>query len=202
MNYPSQMVIETNITNRLDSVQLMRFFAGLLVVLAHAESRIARTFPRVNDILQPVDPKLLPNWGDVVQVGVHIFFLISGFIMLYSASNQFAEARAQKTFFVKRLIRIVPIYWILTTLSVFILAIKPDLFTYRQTLDISWILASYLFIPWTSVDLVDSPVIGLGWTLNFEMYFYKDFFHLRFDSFIHLPCRILQTEKKLIILLG
>ena len=75
------MVIETNITNRLDSVQLMRFFAGLLVVLAHAESRIARTFPRVNDILQPLDPKLLPNWGDVVQVGVHIFFLISGFIM-------------------------------------------------------------------------------------------------------------------------
>ncbi|MFL2640698.1 MAG: acyltransferase family protein [Dehalococcoidia bacterium] len=169
------MVIETNTTNRLDSVQLMRFFAGLLVVLAHAESRIARTFPQVNDILQPLDPKLLPNWGDAVQVGVHIFFLISGFIMLYSASNQFAQTKAQKTFFVKRLIRIVPIYWILTTLSVFILAIRPDLFTYRQTLDVSWIVASYLFIPWTSVDLVDSPVIGLGWTLNFEMYFYVIF---------------------------
>jgi len=153
----------------------MRFFAGVLVVLAHAESRIARTFPRVNEILEPIDPKLLPNWGDVVQVGVHIFFLISGFIMLYSSSSQFAKSNAPVTFFVKRLIRIVPIYWILTTLSVAILAARPDLFTYRQTLDVAWIIASYLFIPWTSVDLVGSPVIGLGWTLNFEMYFYVIF---------------------------
>jgi len=163
------------VANRLDSVQLMRFFAGVLVVLAHAESRIARTFPRVNEVLEPIDPKLLPNWGDVVQVGVHIFFLISGFIMLYSSSNQFAKPKASVTFFIKRLIRIVPIYWILTTLSVVILAARPDLFTYRQTLDAAWIVASYMFIPWTSVDLVESPVIGLGWTLNFEMYFYVIF---------------------------
>jgi peptidoglycan/LPS O-acetylase OafA/YrhL len=153
-------------------VQLLRFFAGILVVLAHAESRLARSFPEVDEFLESSTGNIIPHWGDLSHVGVHIFFLISGFIMFYSAHGLFSLPGASKSFFLKRVIRIIPIYWILTTLAVFILAYAPQLFTYRESLDWQWIIASYLFIPWTSVDLVKEPVMGLGWTLNFEMYFY------------------------------
>jgi peptidoglycan/LPS O-acetylase OafA/YrhL len=39
----------------------------------------------------------------------------------------------------------------------------------------AYILASYLFIPWPRPDGVLQPAFGLGWTLNYEMFFYAVF---------------------------
>ena len=49
---------------------------------------------------------LLP-WG----AGVDLFFVISGFIMVYPSNRLFAEPGGAKIFAWRRLSRIVPLYW-------------------------------------------------------------------------------------------
>ena len=48
-----------------------------------------------------------PSFG---ESGVDLFFLISGFIMVYTSSGNFLEPGASATFLRRRAIRIVPLY--------------------------------------------------------------------------------------------
>lgn len=99
--------------------------------------------------------------------GVDVFFVLSGFVMCYiTDSGEFG-----KEFFLKRIARIVPLYWVLT-IAAFILAwLKPSLFN-STTADFGNLLKSLLFIPYTKENGSISPIIPVGWTLNYEMYFY------------------------------
>ncbi len=73
-------------------------------------------------------------------------------------------------FLIRRLIRIVPLYWVTTALFVGIAVALPGLT--RRELDGAYILASLLFLPAQDQNGAISPFLGLGWTLNYEMYFY------------------------------
>jgi exopolysaccharide production protein ExoZ len=97
--------------------------------------------------------------------GVDIFFVVSGFIIAYIG------ARSPDRFLVRRLIRIVPFYWS-ATLSVFCVAwLFPQLL--RQTrADVPHLLYSLAFIPHETPYSGMFPTLLLGWTLNYEMYFY------------------------------
>ena len=69
-----------------------------------------------------------------------------------------------------------PIYWLLTTIAVFILVLAPQVFTTHYTgFDLPWIVGSYLFLPIAAPGREISPVVGVGWTLNYEMLFYAFF---------------------------
>ena len=92
--------------------------------------------------------------------------------MLYVNYDYFQQPGASQRFFLKRFIRIAPLYWSLTTLAVILIAINPSVFTYRDHLIPGWVVGSYLFFPVAMESGIASPVIGPGWTLNFEMYFY------------------------------
>jgi exopolysaccharide production protein ExoZ len=118
------------------------------------------------------------------QVGVDIFFVISGFIMYFVHRGDFARPGMVKRFFLRRLVRVVPTYWLLTTLTVVGLVLLPGLFNSRTT-DWGWITASYLFVPWQSPAGDISPPVGPGWTLNYEMYFY-----VIFGSLLLMPRRV------------
>ena len=50
-------------------------------------------------------------WG---QAGVDLFFVISGFIMVYVSRDVFGKPGAAIDFLHRRIIRIVPLYWIAT----------------------------------------------------------------------------------------
>ena len=100
--------------------------------------------------------------------GVDIFFVISGFVMVYT------QARNPKTpsqFLINRLARIAPTYWAMTGLLLLILAIHPSAFQHLQ-LNLGWALRSLLFI---SVPFDGVPMIHVGWTLEYEMLFYAIF---------------------------
>jgi peptidoglycan/LPS O-acetylase OafA/YrhL len=120
----------------------------------------------------PQDKVGIHSLGDS---GVDIFFVISGFIMLYVNYNYFQQSGAPQRFIVKRLVRIVPLYWVLTTIAVALLLINPSLFSYRTHLMAGWVIGSYLFFPVVMENGIASPVVGPGWTLNYEMYFYLIF---------------------------
>jgi len=97
--------------------------------------------------------------------GVNIFFVISGYIMTMICH------RNPERFFARRIVRIVPLYWLIT-LAVFALSfIKPDLLNSTTP---SWpnFLKSIFFIPYVKENGELHPMLDVGWTLNYEMYFY------------------------------
>jgi exopolysaccharide production protein ExoZ len=137
------------------SVQALRAIAALAVVLCH--------FDQLNRWLVGLKD---PYPFDQLSSGVDLFFVISGFVMVYSSSDLFATKGAAVTFMVRRLARIAPPYWIVTALAIQTTTISTD-----------WgsLLGSYLFIPYRVANGNIVPLYGLGWTLNFEMYFYALF---------------------------
>ena len=127
--------------NKIEIIQVLRFFAAFSVMMVH-----------------------LPIIGFGIW-GVDIFFVISGFIMMYVTENN------QKNFLIKRIIRIVPLYWILT-LGVFSIAIfYPDLLN-NTTANFEHLIKSLFFIPFDKNGSGHFPILFLGWTLNFEIIFY------------------------------
>ncbi len=95
--------------------------------------------------------------------GVDIFFVISGFIMAYIAD------KSTDGFLYRRIIRIVPLYYAMTFLTTGLYLVKPDWF--RNVIVTPAALAkSLLFIPYHINE--SGPILALGWTLNYEMFFY------------------------------
>jgi exopolysaccharide production protein ExoZ len=142
-----------------EGVQALRFFAAFLVVLTHS------TFY--------ASERLMPGsgyWPDGAT-GVNIFFVISGFVMVVSTTRLRGLADGWKKFIWRRLSRIVPMYWLATTLKLVVLILIPSAVLHSQ-LNIVHILSSYLFIPTVNAEGEFKPFLAVGWTLYFEMFFY------------------------------
>lgn len=148
--------------NKLADIQVLRFTAAFLVVISH-------TMKELNGGLYQVD-----NFFSITlvgQFGVDLFFVISGFIMMYVSRNYFHGIRTSIDFFIKRICRIVPLYWLFTFFTVVITLFIPE-FKNNNFFDFNYLFSSLLFIPFERGDGNVTPVLGLGWTLNYEMFFY------------------------------
>lgn len=97
--------------------------------------------------------------------GVHIFFVISGFIMVYTSFKSKADQFVPTAFLLRRFVRIYPIYWIYATLYIMFPIVSGG-----YKLPLKDIAGSLLLLPGYS-----SFIIGQGWTLSFEVYFYLCF---------------------------
>ena len=97
--------------------------------------------------------------------GVDFFFVISGFMMMYITEDSYTH------FLTKRFIRVVPLYWILTMFVFSIAVFKPD-FLNSTTANFEHLFKSFFFIPFDKNGTGHSPILFLGWTLNFEILYY------------------------------
>lgn len=104
--------------------------------------------------------------------GVDIFFVISGFIMVYVTTDSFQKKGSGLDFMIKRSIRIIPVYWFYTLVMAGLLVLSPQNFSGGKSLQPDHLFASLAFIAWPSNTGDLKPVLQAGWTLNFEMYFY------------------------------
>ena len=151
---------------KLVNIQHLRAVAAVTVVVAHLGEN-------TNDLTEKFgDIATLPNiYG---TFGVDIFFVISGFIMYYTSAADFGRPGAISDFLKRRLIRIVPIYWILTLVQAAILFVSRMDEPARQ---ITWeqMAKSLFFIPYLNDYGKFRPILGVGWSLNFEMLFYAIF---------------------------
>lgn len=143
---------------RLVSIQGVRGAAASLVVFSHAVSQAGWAVPI--------------NLAGVGHIGVDLFFVISGLVMVLAHGEDFGHSDRAGAFLRRRLVRIVPIYWLLTSLALALLMVAPQVFTHRTGADPVVVLGSYLFVPVASADGVRVPLLGVGWTLNYEMLFY------------------------------
>jgi exopolysaccharide production protein ExoZ len=103
---------------------------------------------------------------NVGAAGVDVFFVISGFIM---AATTNARPMGPGEFAMHRVVRIVPIYWLLTLISAGFLLAGFKLF--NENFNVAHLLRSLFFI----ADPNEKPILFVGWTLNYEMMFYTMF---------------------------
>jgi exopolysaccharide production protein ExoZ len=142
-------------------VQCLRAVAALLVVAYHAIDQWTthRSGYPTGDYW--------PNGS----AGVDIFFVISGLVMTISVQRNAGRPHPAWTFSKDRIIRIVPLYWIVTTAKIAAVLAAPALAS-RTTLDPLYVGGSYLLLPVRDVTGVIRPVLPVGWTLIYEMLFY------------------------------
>lgn len=166
---------------------------------------------------------LLPGNVHTEFQGVGIFFVISGFIISHVAGNNPAD------FFYRRVVRIVPLYWIATSVSIYWfgsgssrrfqmligivlifftgklfakfekryfggvhdkryllsrcfiavlilgLVLAPAYLWMAGTGRYLFLLKSLFFVPALDINGNLQPYLGIGWTLNLEMFFYVIF---------------------------
>lgn len=153
---------------RVDSIQALRAIAAIAVVFCHAQGHLAgfKIKYGIDDAwLNLIDPV---RFG---QCGVDIFFVISGFIMALVTNGMHKRQGSIGDFVQKRLVRIFPPYWIWTSVFIFLIFFFPNLFSARTFEPIESILSLFL-IPYSPSGYNTSPVLAVGWTLSYEIYFY------------------------------
>jgi peptidoglycan/LPS O-acetylase OafA/YrhL len=104
--------------------------------------------------------------------------------MVHASQGLFGRDGAARAFLTRRLARIVPLYWAITSLFLLIGLVAPAVLNSGAP-DLGQILASYLFWPVVSTLGLVQPVYSLGWTLNYEMLFYA-----LFAAGLMLPARL------------
>lgn len=139
------------------NLQILRALASYLVFLTHFGQYVGTLLPR---------PDLLA-FG---LSGVDVFFVLSGFIMFVST-----DGRGERPggFLLRRASRVVPVYW-LVTIGVALIALaglKPiGILTFQP----DFLIQSLLFLPFSRGGYIE-PLVSVGWTLNYEMFFYVVF---------------------------
>ena len=95
---------------KVESVQAMRGVAALAVVVLHAREAIDRQ----GFIDHPLGSETsIGELASLGAVGVDLFFVISGFVMALSASKLDGWAGTRR-FLRGRVVRIVPLFWLLS----------------------------------------------------------------------------------------
>lgn len=154
----------------LGSIQVLRGVAASSVVLLHT----ARAFSihRPPTVAYP-----FLFGGEFFQTffsfGVDVFFVISGFIMIYVSKPYVDGRKPPHDFLIRRFIRIYPMY-ALVTVAVCLINLRyigPGAFDLRP----DRILTSFLFIPSFDQSGKQFPIVGVAWTLIYEMFFYLCF---------------------------
>ncbi|WEK02817.1 MAG: acyltransferase [Candidatus Devosia phytovorans] len=147
------------------SIQYLRGLAALLVLASHA-------------LLYPLVEHTL-FYGRMGWLGVILFFVISGFIMVVVTGD---ERFSAGDFLRRRAIRIVPMYWGATLFAAALAFFLPELFK-TTVYDTGELILSLLFIPFHNPESGGiHPLYKLGWTLNYEVFFYVCFALLAFLS--------------------
>lgn len=158
------MKLKTN-----ENIQYLRGVAALSVVFAHISSSFA-AYRNVGGLGSVV----LHNMELVGQVGVGVFFVISGYIMSMTTNDKAGGTAHSRAFIVKRAVRIYPLYFFWTTVCVVLWELR--MFNSAQHYSLGKIITSYLLIPYVSFngDVID-PILRQGWTLMYEIFFYISF---------------------------
>jgi peptidoglycan/LPS O-acetylase OafA/YrhL len=108
------------------TIQYLRAIAASLVMLRHAVDM----------------PELIGKYQQPFgQYGIDLFFIISGYIIWTTTAER---GRSPLAFWGARMVRIVPIYWVYTTLFIAMASVWSVVGT---TVDPLHIVKSYFFIP-------------------------------------------------------
>jgi len=166
----------------LSGLQMLRGFAAAAVVLHHA-------LEESNGAATAFSPDFLTSFG---ASGVDIFFVISGFIILYTSFPAGRRPLAPASFLLRRIARIYPMYWICCLCIFGVMALG---FLQNLNLKPEDIVLSLALLPSSKLIMV------ISWTLVYEVYFYL-VFALTLTSRSALISAIATTAAMMLLMLG
>ena len=142
-------------------IQYLRGIAALMVVYHHVAFQVVRS----SGITLPL--------ADIGAAGVDIFFVISGFIMWVTTQD---NPPAPGVFIRRRIIRITPLYWVMTLMLTLVSLALPELLNTTR-FQVEHVVLSMLYIPTQHPEIAGQilPFFIQGWTLNYEIFFYLIF---------------------------
>jgi len=142
---------------KLHNVQALRALAAAIVVSVH---------------LYGIEAKYLLGhpWLSAFHIsgsfGGDLFFVISGAIMVITTWRLARGAKTARDFLIRRITRIYPLYWIVTILILLLYLYSPGIVN-PHSLHRPSVLASFLILPQRG-----EPLLLVGWTLVYEIFFY------------------------------
>lgn len=161
MSGSSNNSIATAPLARLDNIQALRGLAACLVMMSHLFI-IEKKYSQDH---------ILPEFLNFGMIGVDIFFVISGFIMVYVSHKwQSSAARHIPEFLFSRISRIYPLYWMVSLPLLGLYILQPDLVFSASVWNEPHLLKSFFLWPDEAF-----PLLEIAWTLIHEMSFYLIF---------------------------
>lgn len=142
--------------SRVNEIDLLRFIAALAVVFFHYTFR-----GYAADSMSVIPFPLLAPYSKYGYLGVELFFMISGFVILMTASGG-----SMRGFIVSRFVRLYPAFWASCTITFIVILLFGEpryTATISQYLINMTMMSGFLRVP--SID-------GVYWTLFIEIQFY------------------------------
>jgi exopolysaccharide production protein ExoZ len=147
----------------LINLQALRAIAALLVVFVHLGNPHGFEARYLH-----VAKAMLSGLANIGHSGVDLFFVISGFIMTMTTCAR-PRLPGSGAFLLARVVRIYPMYWIMTALVLIVYLYRPEIVNSHSAFSPN-IAASFLALPQAG-----DPLLLVGWSLVYEMYFYTIF---------------------------
>lgn len=142
----------------IQNLQVLRALAAWMVVAHHLRGPLSEIWAPLGETL-------------IFASGVDIFFVLSGYVMVASTKGCQISPIA---FWRRRLVRVAPLYWLITSMIVAALltGLHPVGIANWEWRDAA---ASLLFLGVERSDGYPGPLLGVGWTLAYEAFFYAVF---------------------------
>ncbi len=128
----------------LFSIQALRGIAAVMVLLAHV--------PRTPQAPAP------PVFG--FEIGVDLFFVISGFVVALAAEKPVPV----RQFVEDRLLRVLPLYYLVSLVALWVLGV------WGPALNVLW--NTFMLVPVFDRTAYTNPALYLGWSVGVEIWLY------------------------------
>src|SRR5580658_7850078 len=102
--------VEGGDLRKLAQLQILRAVAASLVIVDHAVGTLVK-----EGYLPGIYKPISFLFGGL---GVSVFFVISGLIMMRTSADEFGKPKAAGRFAFRRIVRVAPLYWIATLVVV------------------------------------------------------------------------------------
>lgn len=156
------------VKEKLDSLQIVRAVAALLVLFAHID----------------IFSNAVLNSGFLFGIfrlgggaGVDLFFVLSGFIITFIHRQDIGKKAKSVSYLIKRFARIYPAYWAVNLIIIPLHFLFPQFGAGDET-QLNKIIDSLLLLP-----QMNAPIVHAAWSLTNEVYFYLIFSLLIFIGF-------------------
>ena len=142
-------------TRRLAGIEAARGIAACAVVLYHASRHVDQAYGFASG-------RAALAFG---HAGVDLFFVISGFIILFVHWEDVGRPARLAHYAGRRVTRVLPAYWVALALTI-LMAMAGG----HRAPEVGQLAASALLLPSDT-----PPLLGVAWTLQYEIVFYAAF---------------------------